>query len=300
MKRVHNGWKSRGRKCIAACAAILILITGGGLNGAFAGTTDAVQAQPEAETSALDGAAVLLDEAPEDKLCIGLLPTEAGGRMKYYVPDDATAGTLYERIKNLDAKKLKSTEMPPEWARTAWDYNIVVKNGEYTLQLCEGGVMRIDRTSKDYTEFEEWVARDQDVADYIMDVVSRDTGLSIFDASSIRDIVKAELAPGPLSGGEVKESIVLTDADKLAEIEKLLSNAEKSFWSKCPFGNCKLVLTTAAGQEIALAMACDSCTSFYADGCFFDYMPEEYRGEDEHPDNNVLFNLFGITAEYFI
>lgn len=294
MRLMLGGWKKFRGRCIAALA--LIMAAGLSLSAALAGenvATDAVQAQTEAET------VVFLDEAPEDKLCIGILPTEAGGIMKYYVPDEATAEELYERIRNLDVTKLEAAEMPPEWARTAWDYNIMVKNGEYALRLCEGGIMNIDRISRDYTDFEEWVAKDQEIADYIMEIVARDTGLEIFDAAAISDIVKAELAFGPRYTGEEKESVILTDGEKLAEIEKMLAGAEKSFWSKCPFGNCRLVLTTAEGVEITLAVACDSCTVFYADGCFFDYMPEEYRGKDEHPDNNVLFGLFGITAEYF-
>lgn len=299
MKRGRDGWRKCGRMIIAVCA--MVIITATGFNGAIAegdmknGAQDVVHDIPLEEVEA-----VLLDEAPEDKLCIGILPTQAGGIMKYYVPDVETSAALHERISSLDAEKIGAAEMLPEWARTAWDYNIAVKYGEYTLRLCEGGVMRIDRMSKDYTDFDEWVVKDQDAADFIMDIVRRDTGLSVFDAESICNVVKAELAFGPLYGGDEKESIVLTDADKLAEIEGMLSNAEKCFWSKCPFGNCRLVLTTQTGDEITLAVASDSCTVFYADGCFFDYMPEEYRDEEEHPDNSVLFGLFGITAEYFI
>lgn len=300
MKRRCDGWRIFGRKIIAAW--VLAMMTAIGLNGALAEGNVYIGAQETVQDIPLEevGTVILLDEAPEDKLCIGILPTEAGGMMKYYVPDDETSAALYERIKNLDGEKIGDTEMPPEWARSAWDYNIAVKYGEYTLQICEGGVMRIDRISEDYTDFDEWVVKDQEAADHILEIVRRDTGLGVFDASVICNVVKAELEFGPLYGGEERESVVITEADKLAEIEGMLSKAEKSFWSKCPFGNCRLILTTQAGDEITLAVACDSCTVFYVDGCFFDYMPEEYRGKEEHPDNSVLFGLFGITAEYFI
>lgn len=244
---------------------------------------------------------VLLDEAPEDQLCIGVLPTETGGRMKYYVPDEETRQELYNRISSMDVTKLDSLKLPPDWVIDAWDYNISVKYGEYSLHLKEGGVMRIDRMSKDYTSFDEWAVRDEEVAGFILDIVKNKIGMNLFDVTSIKDIVEAEIMTGPLYTGEPKDSVVLTDREKLAAIENLFTNAEKSFWSKCPFGNCQMALTTATGEKIVLALACDSCTAFYVDGCFYDYMPAEYRGSDgDHPHNDILFDLFGISSEYFL
>ena len=283
-----------------AYALALLMVTNFGLFlGSGAGIAEEGTksgAETQGQTAAFS--AELLDEVPEGLLCIGVLPTQTGGVMKYYVPDEQTRDELYSRISKMDVEKLDSMDIPPQWVLDAGELNITVKYGKYSLYLFEGGVMRIDRW-QDY-DLTEWVVKDEAVAAYIMDIVRKEIGLTVFDNGSIQNIVKAELMTGPLYTGQPKESLVITDAEKLAKIETLLSGAGKSFWSKCPFGNCKLVLTTGAGEEIALAVACDSCTVFYADGCFFDYMPEEYRNSDEHPDNSILFELFGVTPEYFL
>jgi len=241
----------------------------------------------------------VVGEAGADELCRGVLATGSGGIMKYYVRDAQTRNELYDRISGMDVEKLDSLEIPPQWVLDAGELNITVKYGEYSLYLFDGGVMRIDRY-RDYNMLSEWVVRDEEVGDYIIGIVENEIGMPMFDPTSIKDIVSAELMTGPLYTGEPKESVVLTDADKLAKIEMLFSGAGSSFWSKCPFGNCRLVLKTAAGEEITLAMACDSCTVFYANGCFYDYMPEEYRHAEDHPDNTVFFELFGITPDYFL
>lgn len=313
MKRGNNRMrktKMRRRIIGAACAVLMVnfglflgISMGNAEDGAKAVDTkvQTVSAENalEAELSGVD--VEFLDAAPEDVLCIGVLPTETGGVMKYFVPEAAVQKALYDRISSLDVTKLKSVDIPPEWVRDAWDYNVTVKYGEYSLNVCEGGVMRIDRMSRDYTAFDEWYAKDENTADYIMGVVAETVGIVPFDAASVAGITKAELMTGPMYAGEAREGIVLTDPEKLAGLEKMLSGAEKSFWSQCPFGQCALVLTTGSGEQIRLAMACDSCTVFYANGCFYNYMPEEYRGSDgEHPCNNIFFDLFGVSAEDFL
>ena len=316
-KRRRRG-RTRGWLCAATSVLALALVLDFGLfsrfqagiaeDGVKNGPPEASQGTQETEFSEMPAILpgeetpnpVLLDEAPEDQLCIGVLPTETGGRMKYFVPDEKTRQELYDLISGMDVIKLDSLKMPPDWVIDAWDYNITVKYGEYSLHLKEGSVMRISRMSKDYTSFDEWAVRDERVAGFILDIVKNEIGIAPFDASSIKNIVKAEVVTGPLYKGESKEGIALTAPEKLEALEKLLSGAEKTFWSKCPFGNCQLVLTTALGQEIVLAMACDSCTAFYVDGCFYDYMPAEYRGSDgDHPHNDIFFDLFGISPEYF-
>jgi len=304
----RNGAKISGWLYACACVLAVTLALDFGLFwGMRTGVAEdgvknpPVQAEnaPQEQPQSAKPAPVLLDEAPVDGLCIGVLPTEAGGRMQYYVPEEDAQKTLYERISGMNVDKIQAAEIIPEWCRDAWDYNIVVKYGEYELQLKEGGVMLITRWGKDLS-FDKWVARDAEVGEYILGIVKDDIGLTPFDSASIGNIVKAELTTGPLYTGVPKESIVLTDGEKLAKIETLFSRAGKTFWSKCPFGNCRMVLTTAEGEEISLALACDSCTVFYANGCFYDYMPEEYRHADEHPDNTIVFELFGITPEYFL
>lgn len=321
VSRVRRGQKRRAERkwigwlCGATCmlAAVLILDfslfsgfqTGIAEDGVKKEAVQAEQTLQEAQNNGAQAeiekqAPVLLDEAPEGQLCIGILPTETGGYMRYYVPDAAVQKELYDRISGMDVIKLDELKLPPDWVIDAWDYNIKVKYGEYSLDLCEGGVMRIDRMSRDYTDFDEWAVRDEEVAEFILGIVENDLGMNLFDTGSIRDIVRAELKTGPAYESVPKDSILLTDPEKLASLEMLLSDAEKSFWSKCPFGNCQLVLTTAAGEEIVLAMACDSCTAFYVNGCFYDYMPVEYRNSDgDHPHNDILYDLFGITPEYF-
>ena len=290
-QRFRKNWAAAWILCAAMIAGLSLMIASGTAEG---GTETLPEAQEQAEIPK----PLLLDEAPEDVLCIGVLPTESGGVMKYYVPEEAVRQALYEKISGMDVVKLDSLDIPPQWVLDAWDYNITVKYGNYSLYLKEGGVMRIDHW-QDYS-LTEWVVKDASAADYILGIVKNEIGISPFDASSIRNIVSAEITAGPLYAGQPMDSITLTDPEKLRTLENMLSGAEKSFWSKCPFGQCALVLTTEGGHEIRLAMACDSCTVFYADGCFYDYMPPEYRDSDgDHPHNNLFFDLFGVTAEAF-
>ena len=144
------------------------------------------------------------------------------------------------------------------------------------------------------------MAVDEAVSDYILNILREQIGMDIpFDPARIRNVVRAELTPGPYCADGRGQTRVIEDPATLGKLEALLAYAETSYPSKCPFGQCLLILDMVDGSRIELALAADSCTQFYRDGCYFDYMPREYRNSDNHPVNGVLFDLFGVSAEEF-
>lgn len=88
-------------------------------------------------------------------------------------------------------------------------------------------------------------------------------------------------------------SYELHDPSKLRTLSDMLFNAEQMrYGSKCPFGIAVLTVVCADGSVYTLDLAADSCTVFLLDGEYYNYMPEEYRNKDNHPDNSILYDLF--------
>ncbi len=121
-----------------------------------------------------------------------------------------------------------------------------------------------------------------------------------FDPTQIHQVTAATLnytqLPAEAEGAEPKVLCqTLEDAESLAVIESLMAGAED--WgegqvSKCPFGYALLTLTMADGSTATLDIAADSCTMYMAGGHSYYYMPTAFRGKDEHPNNEILFDLF--------
>lgn len=245
--------------------------------------------------------AELLSQKPEEGLSIAFIPTSSEGKTVYYVPDEETGEELLDLIMNADGTKelSQNVEKWPKDFLKASDRNVTIYYGEYTLYLREGGFLKAEYWPEDYSGSRTWMAKDGRVQDFIMNLLKEKAGFETFDIGRIENIVRAELQDGKFYGGTPHEPVVITDEAQLKSLEKLLADAELSFASGCPFGLCRLILTTAEGNEITLIPAVDSCTVFYADGVFYDYMPAEYRGKEEHPDNSVLFDMLGVSVEEY-
>lgn len=246
--------------------------------------------------------AELLSQKPEEGLSIAFIPTESEGKTVYYVPDEEMQEELLNLVMNADSAKelpLAAEKWPKDFLKAS-DRNITVYYDEYTLTLREGGFLKMEYWPEDYSGSRTWMAKDQRIQDFIMNLLKEKAGFAPFDIGRIQNIVKAELQDGKFYGGTPHEPVVITDKMQLESLENLLADAEPSFASGCPFGLCRLILTTAEGEEITLIPAVDSCTVFYADGMFFDYMPAEYRGKEEHPDSSVLFDMLGVSVEEYM
>ncbi len=121
-----------------------------------------------------------------------------------------------------------------------------------------------------------------------------------FSPAQIHQVIAATLRYTQLpveAGDAVPQTFcqTLVDAEPLARIESLMAGAEDSGEgqvSKCPFGYALLTLTMADGSSVTLDIAADSCTMYMAGGRSYYYMPVEFRGKDEHPDNRILLDLF--------
>ena len=83
----------------------------------------------------------------------------------------------------------------------------------------------------------------------------------------IVDVTRATLT---LDGQE----LVLTDPDKLAVLEELLSGAKFELGTtRCPFG-WLLTMETAAGESLTVSIAADSCGVWMSEGMYYKFGSE--------------------------
>jgi len=245
--------------------------------------------------------AEIFSQRPEAGLSIGFIPTESEGKTVYFAPDEEIQQNLVGLIQNV--KEIREmtdhTGGWPDEFMDSMEYNISVNYGEYSLELRSEGWMRAFYQPADYSKWREWMLRDEAVVNEVLNLLKERADFELFDIRRIKGIVKAELQDGKFYGGTPHEPVVIDDEEKLAALEALLSDAEPTFASGCPFGLCRLVLTTEAGDEIILIPAADSCPVFYGDGIYFNYEPAETRNKEDGQGNEALFNLLGVSVENY-
>jgi len=129
-----------------------------------------------------------------------------------------------------------------------------------------------------------------ELTEKILALVRDKLGITPFNPSAIQDIVSARLELQFL-GDDKKYTQTITDAEVLTDIESMLSGAE-NYDSGCPFYEAYMTLTLANGEEVLLAVASDSCCTYFVNGQGFDYKPAHLRGKEDSGYNEMLFKYF--------
>ena len=97
---------------------------------------------------------------------------------------------------------------------------------------------------------------------------------------------------------EIVHTAELTDVASLADLQALLYESEKLDYETPCFAQDTdnvLTVTLANGTQTSVSVALDSCTIIRSDGAYYNFMPPQYRDNDEHPDNTILYSLFSVS-----
>lgn len=228
-------------------------------------TTEAVI---ETTVEVTESVGSFLLEQPEDgKVCVSFLPTEVGQWRYVVIPDQEAAVAAYEKAVNA----VYSDEW---WIKGDKTIGLtVVYNGEFRDFVDSGElVYALGRTkAEDARELYDLCANAAREAGW-KDAVTPD---------HLRGIVSAVLQ-------QADTHIALTDSEKLAALETMLTAGTFSLGGTgCPFG-ALLTVTTEAGKTFTLALATDSCGVWMSEGCYYEF------GSDSQP----LYDLFGITLTF--
>ena len=110
-----------------------------------------------------------------------------------------------------------------------------------------------------------------------------------FDVSKLQDIRSAELI---VNG----RSSIVNDWYTLSELSALLTNVNPldGEVAGCPF-TAALYLTLGNGEQVVLQLATDSCCVYRVNGQDYQYA-RHLGSEADHPENTVLFDLFGLDV----
>ena len=83
------------------------------------------------------------------------------------------------------------------------------------------------------------------------------------------------------------------DPARLAFLEELLTTAEESFASACPFDGY-LVVTLSDGRQLAVTPALDSCAAFRIGDAYYAYGSQFAYDDEGSYDNTELLAIFGL------
>ncbi len=110
-----------------------------------------------------------------------------------------------------------------------------------------------------------------------------------FKPAMLNDLVSATLTFGEGKGVNV------FDPNVISRLIPLLVNAEPMLGSSaCPF-TATLTVVLEDGEHFDMQLATDSCCAYIVDGVTYAYA-RHLKVADSGVDNNVLFNLFGLTT----
>ena len=222
----------------------------------------------------------LLYEQPSGGLYILGNFTEDSLHPFYYVPEDEVISDLTSLITDLNIQ-----ELAPGWGEGLQPLLGCYLVCEDTWwEIWNNGIV-VSRMSADggYAEAPE-------LTEKILALVCDKLGITPFNPSAIQDIVSARLELQFL-GDDKKYTQTITDVKVLTDIESMLSGAE-NYDSGCPFYEAYMTLTLANGEEVLLAVASDSCCTYFVNGQGFNYKPAHLRGKEDSGYNDMLFKYF--------
>lgn len=221
------------------------------------------------------------DQEPTQGVYLKVFPSEYGGGCGFYLPDDETQARLKALIDGFTFKDA--------------DYDTINAHVYSGIVVCCGGAEYyvysdgfIDVFSYDIPGHPVTEGQDE-FCETALAIARDELGLELFfDQSVITDIVSAtydytywDWENATVVDGEYRDmqsisgTQTITDPQALAGLSEFLRNAEDMGvgGAACGFGNI-LALTRSDGKVITIAVATDSCATYFVDGRYFDYLPE--------------------------
>lgn len=220
-------------------------------------TTLPVETEPEE---------LLLERPVSGKVCVGIIPTEVGYWRYVVVEDQEAAKAAYENA----AAAMVEGEPYVKGDRTVGmlvaygDYWDVLETGDMAASL--GRIHAADGAQ---------------LYELCINAAKKAGWKEAVKPEQIADVTSAVLQIG-------EQEIHLTELEKLATLEAMLSGAQYYLGTtQCPFGYL-LTMETAAGERLTITIAADGCGTWMSEGMYYDF------GNDNQP----LFDLFGVTPEF--
>lgn len=248
-----TGCKEEIRETLATTAPVIAEIT-----------------EPAVETTAAvtEPVSLLLDQNVNGKVCVGIVPTEAG-RWQYVVIEDQEAAVkAFEKASGAIysdewwIKGDKTIGMMVEYNGEIWDF---VDSGEL---VCAIGRVKAEDAAELYALCAE---------------AARAAGWK--EGGVLPEQIIA-LTSATLRQGEMK--ISLTDAAALDTLEQMLSAGKFSLGgTSCPF-TALLDLEQEDGTVMTVALAADGCGVWMSEGNYYDFSN----------DSQPLYDLFGVTFPF--
>lgn len=238
----------------------------------------------------------LYSEPDSDKVCIRVTPSGIREYVYYYfVPEDGWRNKLEAMMSNLEKN----------WREKGWQkYNIQDFNMQWEdmkdagWQISYNGIeYRAFRGGYLYALYEDehssmelWL-HDEEVYDYVEQMLSDCLDYKPVDITAIEDIVSAKLDICSISTNWEYYSQTVTDKETLKIFENWFRNAEyKSGGYDCGASDSCLELTLENGEVIKMSLATDGCPVLVVNGVWYDYRPtsdwqnpEFYKYFDEIP-----------------
>jgi len=248
----------------------------------------AVQDYVEDSNIVVENTTILLNEPVDDKVCLGIFPTEQITE-GYYIPDEESQKELMRRM---DA--LNKETMPEGILKKRYSLGINLAYQGLEWQILNDGSLYYYGIQEQTQEDIWYFAEDSALCELALQIAERELGIVPFDPAIIKAIKQVELTVAFSNKKEKVYKQVITEDTALAVMEKLLSEAEViRGGTGCPFTEGIMTLKLENGMQIKLAMATDSCCVYYANGIYFDYKPTENRGEEDSGIyNNIIFDYF--------
>lgn len=123
-----------------------------------------------------------------------------------------------------------------------------------------------------------------------------------YSPTAITTIASAMLEYKPYGNWEGETSVAHTaDHQALATMASWLKDAVTlEYFPQCfesKYEGDRLTLTLADGAVLKALLAVDSCTILRGGNVFYNFEPAPYRGTGDHPQNKILYALFGVERE---
>ena len=255
---------------------ILAGCTAGTIESASATTTEAIietnaeiPSKTEAPSTEITQSAAA--EPALDILQIYIKPTEKGEVAEYLTPDIAFQEKLISLLDHQENRQVLDSSI---WDKLEeYGFGFTYNGYQYEIWSKNTIVARPDEFENERFRFES-----KELCEAVKDYVLQESGITAFLPGDIEGIISAVLVyKDDFSGKEIR-SVRIDDKEKLTVIEGWMKRAViMNGGSGCGFNNCELKLEKADGEILTLAMAGDSCNTYFVNGRYFKYRDVRYN-----------------------
>lgn len=226
---------------------------------------------------------ILTRQAQADKVCIIVQPSVLRTYYDYYyIPEGEEQERLLKLVNELPAEGAPHPANRNGMKETGWQ---ILYNDRIFMAFEGGYLYELQGT-------EEYFVQNEELCDFIQNMVEEKLEYYSFDVADIENIVSARLDIHSIFTGNELYSQTITDKDTLRMLEEWFRNAKYIFGGADCGNQCAcLELTLADGKNVRLSMATDSCSNFGINGVYYDYRPTSVW------DNRAFFACFDEIPE---